>query len=114
FTVTIGTGTNQTGRVQIQTPVTLLSNLEISDDDQPYLNTAVTFTNRITGSSTNLKIIKTGATANANVQFNDAPDNPGEGYYLGSYQIDAGAIRFINPAGLNQSSGVVVNSTGQL
>ncbi len=96
---------------QIQTDVMLLSDLEITQDNYPNLNTGTIFTGLIYGDSTKT-ITKKGA---GGIQFNYAFTlGAGEGYE-GQFVVENGSIRLINSSSaIAKSTGFTVLSGGQL
>jgi hypothetical protein len=97
----------------IQVQIQLNSDLEITQDNYPNLNTGTIFTNRIDGDAKR-KIIKKGI---GGIQFNlnvAPPLPPGQGF-LGQILIQEGAVRLINRTTfLSTVSGVTVSDGGQL
>lgn len=97
----------------IQVLIQLNSDLEITQDNYPNLNTGTIFTNRIDGDASRT-IIKKGL---GGIQFNlnvAPPLGPGEGFF-GQILIQEGAIRLINRTTfLSTVSGVTVSDGGQL
>ena len=110
-----GTAGDAPGGIQnsIQVLIQLNSDLEITQNNYPNLNTGTTFTNRIDGDSTR-KIIKKGI---GGIQFNlnvAPPLGAGQGFF-GQIMIEEGAIRFINKSTfLSTVSGITVSDGGQL
>ena len=96
---------------QIQTIVQVNSDLEITQNNYPNLNTGTIFTNLINGGS-NRTITKKGI---GGIQFNyQFTLNEGEGFE-GQFIIQEGAIRLINSTStVSKSSGITVLSGGQL
>ena len=97
----------------IQVPIQLNSDLEITQNNYPNLNTGTIFTNRIDGDA-NRKIIKKGI---GGIQFNlnvAPPLTAGQGFF-GQILIQEGAIRLINKTTfLSTVSGITVSDGGQL
>jgi autotransporter-associated beta strand protein len=96
----------------IQVLIKLNSDLEITQNNYPNLNTGTIFTNRMDGDA-NRTIIKKGV---GGIQFNlnAASLNPGEGFF-GQILIQEGAIRLINRTTfLSTVGGVTVSDGGQL
>lgn len=109
---TPNTGTApQNSQNQIQANLLLNSDLEITQDNYPNLNTGTTLTGLINGDSTKT-ITKKGA---GGIQFNYLlPLAPGEGFE-GQFVVQNGSIRLINSsAAIAKSTGFTVQSGGQL
>jgi autotransporter-associated beta strand protein len=96
---------------QIQTDVMLNSDLEITQDNYPNLNTGTIFTGLFYGDSSKT-ITKKGA---GGIQFNYAfALGAGEGYE-GKFVVEDGSIRLINSSSaIAKSTGFTVVSGGQL
>ncbi|MEX2169994.1 MAG: autotransporter-associated beta strand repeat-containing protein [Pirellulales bacterium] len=95
---------------QIFPIIDVLSDLVITQDNYPNLNTGTIFTNLLNGGS-NIAITKEGYGA---IQFNlNIALFEDEGF-LGQYIINRGGIRLIGESAIANSSGVTVNSGGQL
>ena len=96
---------------QIQTDLLLNSDLELTQDNYPNLNTGTTFTGIINGSSART-LTKKGA---GGIQFNYAFSlGTGEGFE-GQYVVQNGSIRLINStSAIAKSTGFTVQSGGQL
>jgi hypothetical protein len=110
---TNGTTTAAPGNIQnsIQPVIQLNSDLEITQNNYPNLNTGTIFTSRIDGSISR-KIIKKGI---GGIQFQlNSTLNPGEGFF-GQILIQGGSIRTINKTSfLSTVSGITVSAGGQL
>jgi autotransporter-associated beta strand protein len=109
---TPNTGTApQNSQNQIQANLLLNSDLEITQDNYPNLNTGTTFTGITSGDS--LKTITKKGTGG--IQYNYGfPLGPGEGFE-GQYVVQNGSIRLVNStAAISKSSGFTVQSGGQL
>lgn len=111
FTETAGSAEGITNsQYQIFPVVDVLSDLLITQDNYPNLNTGTIFTNLVNGAS-NITITKEGYGA---IQFNlNVALFEDEGF-LGQYIINRGGIRLIGESAIANSSGVTVNSGGQL
>jgi autotransporter-associated beta strand protein len=100
------------GRFLINQPtIKLMSNLDVTQDNQPDLNTSTEFAGRIDGGS-GITFTKYGV---ANLQLSNDTTNlfAGEGFE-GQFIINNGAIRLIGREPLLKASGVTVNAGGQL
>jgi autotransporter-associated beta strand protein len=112
YTETAGTstGTPTPNRYTINSKITLNSDLELTQDNVPTLNTGTTFNGLITGDSTRT-ITKKG---NGSIQFNFGSTATTEGAFQGQLVIENGGVRMINSwATLSKSTGVTVKSGGQ-
>jgi len=110
YTETVGTAAGPTNsQYQFQMPVVINSDLLITQDNYPNLNTGTTFSNLLTGSSART-ITKEGY---GGIQFNNnsvPADNP----YAGKFVINRGGIRFLAAGQMLATTGITVNSGGQL
>lgn len=105
-------GTSMTGstRYTYNPIINVLSDWSIFDDNVVNLNTGTTFSNIINGDSTKT-ITKDGHGA---IQFSaNLGLLSGEGF-LGKYIINQGGIRLIGTSAIIKSTGITVNSGGQL
>ena len=110
YTETIGSAIGATNsQYQFLMPVDLHSDLQISQDNYPNLNTGTTFAQLVTGAP-NLTITKEG---HGGIQFN-YNHLPGETPFQGSVVINQGGIRLISVNPLSNVAGITVNSGGQL
>jgi autotransporter-associated beta strand protein len=105
-TLTETAGSNTSGRLDIQPDITLLSDLVITQDNRADLNSSSFLRGVITGAS-NRTITKEGL---ANVQLES---HLGSGFQ-GQYIINNGGLRFLGDSNISQSTGVTVDSDGQL
>lgn len=104
-----GTVANSPGRIEINAPITLLSDLVVTQDNIPDLNTGTIFSSLINGAS-NLTITKEGV---GGLQLNYGfALGAGEGFE-GQFVINEGSLRVINPPTIAKSTGITVNSGGQ-
>ena len=94
---------------QFQLPVDILSDLIITQENYPNANTGTTFTQIVTG-AVGRTITKEGY---GSIQFNYNA-LPGEVTYEGQYIINRGGIRMLINGQMQSSSGITVNSGGQL
>jgi autotransporter-associated beta strand protein len=112
FTETAGSAPGATNsQYQIMPIVDLLSDLVITQNNYPNLNTGTIFTNLVNGAS-NLSITKEGF-GGIQFNYNALPLFEGEGFE-GQYVINRGGIRLIGRGAIDKSLGVTVNSGGQL
>jgi autotransporter-associated beta strand protein len=110
YTENAGTVANSPGRIEINAPIVLLSDLVITQDNIRDLNTGTIFSDLINGAS-NITITKEGE---GGLQLNYGfALGSGEGFE-GQFIINDGAIRLINAPGIAKSTGITVNSGGQL
>src|SRR5262249_45349746 len=95
----------------IQVPILVSSDLEITQNNYPNLNTGTIFTNRFDGDASR-KIIKKG---NGGIQFNlNSALSAGQGFF-GQIQLQEGVIRLINKTfSISTVSGITVSNGGQL
>ena len=105
-TLTETAGGTNAGRLDLQPDITLLSDLVITQDNRPNLNSASFLRGIITGTSART-ITKEGL---ANVQL----ESHGAAGFQGQYIIHNGGLRFLGDSNVSQSTGITVNSGGQL
>jgi autotransporter-associated beta strand protein len=92
-------------------PILVSSDLEITQNNYPNLNTGTIFTNRFDGDASR-KIIKKGI---GGIQFNNQTALTGTQGFFGQILIQEGAIRAINKTiTLSTVGGITVSSGGQL
>lgn len=107
---TAGTSTSGSTRITFNPIINVASNWDINDDNVVYLNTGTTFSNLINGDSSKV-ITKDGHGA---IQFNyNLSLLPDEGFN-GQFVINQGGIRLIGTSTIAKSTGITVNSGGQL
>ncbi len=110
YTETIGSAQGATNsQYQFLGKVRLDSDLIITQDNYPNLNTGTTFSNLVEGAS-NLTLTKEG---HGGLQFN-YNQLPGETPFQGHVVINQGGIRLISVNPLSNVSDITVNSGGQL
>ncbi len=100
------TGGMNGGRFDMKPDITLLSDLVITQENRPDINSASFLRGLITG-ATDRTITKEGA---ANLQLES---HNGSGFQ-GQYIINNGALRFTGNSNISQSTGVTINSGGQM
>jgi autotransporter-associated beta strand protein len=88
----------------------LLSDLVISQDNYPNLNTGTIFSNLVSGAA-NLTLTKNG---HGGLQFNYNNPLPSETPFQGKVVINQGGIRLLTPSPFSNVSEVTINSGGQL
>jgi autotransporter-associated beta strand protein len=113
---TAGTATSTTGlpnnccRYTWNPIINVQTDWDINVDNVPFLNTGTRFTNLINGDSTKT-ITKNGG---GSIQFEaNLSLLPGEGFE-GKYIINQGGVRLIGASAISKSTGITVNSGGQL
>lgn len=105
------TPNTHTGSFVINQPAVVLnSDLVVTQDNQPFLNTATEFRTRIDGDSNRMFTMN----GLSSIQLaSDVTPTGGQGYF-GKYTINSGGIRLIGHEPIMFASGITVNSGGQL
>jgi autotransporter-associated beta strand protein len=112
FTETAGSAAGGANtQYQIFPVIDVLSDIVITQDNYPNLNTGTIFTNLVNG-VTSRTITKEGY-GGIQFNFNALPLFEDEGFE-GQYVINRGGIRLIGRGAIDKSSGFTVNSGGQL
>jgi autotransporter-associated beta strand protein len=104
-----GSTANQ-ARTRIITPVDILSDLILTQDNRIDLNTSSIWTQPVSAPTT-VTLTKEG---DANIEFQWAGALGASEGFQGKYVINNGGIRILGNAAIQKSTGVTVNSGGQL